>query len=196
MAAAPAGRDSLHPLSPTSISLYSRPTTEILTPQLIDLCVHEFFERMYTTVPVLHRGWLLQRVSEISQDSESYCIVGALCVFMISRSWSLLRAIPTVPSIGKQHAMLVCSRIIEDVKNVRNQIDYAENPRTCTVLTSFFLSGALFDIERTNASWFYLQEAITFSKMLQIHIEETYGSDIVLDTMNRRIFWVLFISER
>ena len=151
---------------------------------------------MYTTVPVLHRGWLSQRVSEISQYPESYCLVGALCVFMISRSWALLRVLPNNPTIGKQHAIAVCSRIIDEVKHMRNQTDYAENPTTSTILTSFFFSGALFDIERTNASWFYLQEAITFSKMLQIHTEETYGSDVVLDTMNRRIFWVLFITER
>ena len=190
-------RDGLNPMSPIASPSYTR-SHEPLPSELIDACVHEFFDKMYTTVPVLHRQWVAGKVSEMSHYPESYCVIGALCVFMVSRSWGLLRAVPNpiVAGVGKQQAILLCLRIIEDVKRMRNQTDYAESPTISTILTSFFLSGALFDIERTNASWFYLQEAITFAKMVQIHTEESYGSDMVLDTMNRRLFWVLFITER
>ncbi|KAI4145302.1 MAG: hypothetical protein LQ340_006334, partial [Diploschistes diacapsis] len=171
---------------------------EALPPDLVDACITEFFDKMFTTVPILHRGWVQQRASEITTSPEAYCVIGALCVYMVA----LLRVEMPAPSnplsmaSTRSQTNSLGLRLVEDIKRMRNQTDYSDNPTTGTILTSFFLSAGLFNLERQNTGWFYLQEAITFVKMMRIHREESYSTGGPQDVMNRRLFWILFISER
>ena len=172
---------------------------EPLPRELVDACIIEFFDKMYTTVPILHRGWIQQRASEVSTSPEAYCVVGALCVYLVSQLRVEVPSSSSPLSTGsaKLQTNSTALRIVEDIKRMRNQTEYSDTPTTGSILTSFFLSAGLFSLERHNTAWFYMQEAITFVKMMRIHREETYGSDeIPQDFMNRRLFWILFISER
>ena len=172
---------------------------EPLAPEVVEACITEFFDKMYTTVPVLHRGWIQQKASEISTSPEAYCVVGALCVYIISqlRFDGVVAASPLSSGSTRSQSNSTAMRIVEDIKRMRNQTEYSDNPTTGSILTSFFLSAGLFSLERHNTAWFYMQEAITFVKMMRIHRDEAYGSDDTpQDFMNRRLFWILFISER
>jgi hypothetical protein len=192
-AASPKILDGTTPLSPLASPMFSR-QPEPLPPDLVDACIAEFFDKIYTTIPILHRGWTHQKTSEISTSPDAYCVIGALCAFMFSQ----LQSTPTTLSsiaVGQQ-ATGLSLRLVEDIRRMRNQTDYSENPTASTVLTSFFLSAGLFNLERYNMAWYYLQEAITFVKMMRINTEEAYGSGEPTDTMNRRIFWMLFVTER
>lgn len=89
-------------------------------------------------------------------------------------------------------------RLIEDIKRTRNLTDYVDNPTTASIVTSFFLSTGYFGLQKHNSAWYYLQEAITFAKIMRIHDEKSYQqrSSNPTDMMNRRLFWLLFVSER
>jgi hypothetical protein len=73
-----------------------------------------------------------------------------------------------------------------------------EKPLLLDVQTNFFLFAALFNMERHNSAWFHLREAITMLQMLRLHEEETYLGieDEILSLFSRRVFWLLFITER
>ena len=175
---------------------------EPLPADLVEACIAQFFEKMYNTVPILYSGWIQQKKSEIDTSAESYCVVAALCVYMIvhsgvdmTRMGSPMAAASALP---RQHPVTQGLKLVEEIKRMRNQTDYSENPTTTTVVTSFFLSAGHFGLQKYNIAWYYLQEAITFGKIMRIHDEKTYqrrppGS---LDVMNRRLFWLLFVSER
>ena len=171
---------------------------EPLSSELADTCIREFFDKMFTTVPILHRGWIQQRASEVSTSPDAYCVVGSLCVYVVVQCRVELPGLssPLSPSSAKQQANSLGLRLVEDIKRMRNQTDYSDNPTTSTILTSFFLCAGLFSLERHNTAWYYMQEAITFIKMMRIHREESYGVGGPADVMNRRLFWILFISER
>ena len=190
-------KDGSSPGSPLASPMFSR-RPEPLPPDLVDACIDEFFDGMYTTVPVLDRAWIQQRATEITTSPESYCVVGALCVYMIvqSRVKAPSSASPLSPPAAKYQSNLTGLRIVDDIKYMRTQTDYSDNPTTSTILTSFFLSAGLFSLERQNIAWYYMQEAITFIKMMRINSEEAYGPGEPSDIMNRRLFWILFITER
>ncbi|KAH0425234.1 hypothetical protein CcaCcLH18_11068 [Colletotrichum camelliae] len=66
------------------------------------------------------------------------------------------------------------------------------------VQTSFFLYCIYFCLNNDNAAWFYIREAMTILQTLRYHEEATYNeiADPSTKKYARRIFWVLFITER
>ena len=198
--ASPSSRDGSAPNSPMASPLFSR-QVDLLSPELVDSCIVQYFDKMYTTIPILHRNWIQQRAMDMQASPESYCAVGSLCLYMIVQRGvdAPLQPGPFGPqSTGspQQNAVVAGKRLFEDIKRIRNQTDYSDNPNTASIVTSFFLSAALFGLEKHNTAWYYLQEAITFAKIMRIHDEKSYRQVEPTDAMNRRLFWLLFISER
>ena len=195
LASEDAGLAALHP-SPAAKPL------EPLPPEVIESCIGQYFERMYNTVPILHQTWIHQKKSEMSSSAEAYCVVAALCVYMMVHAGvesAQLNSLASPASVlSRQHPITRGLRLVEEVKRMRNQTDYSENPTTSTIVTSFFLSAGLFGLQKYNIAWYYLQEAITFAKIMRIHDEKSYRGrhPSQLDDMNRRLFWLLFVSER
>ena len=64
-------------------------------------------------------------------------------------------------------------------------------------MTSFFLFAYYGNHEKHAKAWHYLQEAITFAENLNMDDESSYGKlDPVEAQWRRRLYWLLFITER
>lgn len=85
---------------------------------------------------------------------------------------------------------------MEETIHIRKGLDQIENLSIATVTTSYFLSAACSELTKHNAAWFYLREAITLGQLLGIHEEGSYVTHDVESTMRRRMFWLLFVTER
>ena len=187
--------------SPLASPLFAR-HGELLTPELVETCISQFFEKMYTTIPILHRSWIQQRAMEMQTSVESHCVVSSLCVYMIIQLGiqgpGALSPSSSQQSISNQQSVGQGVRLIEDIKRRRDRTDYVESPTTAAIVTSFFLSAGYFQLQKHNAAWYYLQEAITFAKIMRIHDEKSYQRrpSSPTDMMNRRLFWLLFVTER
>ena len=140
---------------------------------------------------------------------ESYCVVASVCVYMLVHAGVEVppASNPRAPSSSpmaplsqmmRQHPVAQAQRLVEDIKRVRLYTEFQENPTTATIITSFFLSASHFGCQKYNVAWYYLQEAITFAKIMRIHDEKSYQlrPPTALDAINRRLFWLLFVSER
>ncbi|KAL7814241.1 fungal-specific transcription factor domain-containing protein [Trichoderma aethiopicum] len=66
-----------------------------------------------------------------------------------------------------------------------------------TLLTSFFLFASYGNLEKHTHAWFYLNQAISLALSMELHSEAAYGSleESERET-RRRIFWLLFVTER
>ncbi|KAH8200991.1 hypothetical protein TruAng_004850 [Truncatella angustata] len=108
--------------------------------------------------------------------------------------------LPSPSPYALTHETPSASFLIEETIRARCSCNYIEAPSLITVQTSFFLFSALFCLGKDNSAWFYLREAITFLQLLDLHEEDTFASslqnDPILSTYSRRMFWVLFITER
>ncbi|KAF4926582.1 putative sucrose utilization protein SUC1 [Colletotrichum viniferum] len=80
----------------------------------------------------------------------------------------------------------------------RRYHNVADTQSLAQVQTSFFLYCIYFCLNNDNAAWFYIREAMTILQTLRYHEEATYNdiSDASTKKYARRIFWVLFITER
>lgn len=90
--------------------------------------------------------------------------------------------------------------LISETIRARRSCNYTGCPSLTTVQTSFFLFSAFFCLGDDNSAWFYLREAITLLQLLRLDEESTYSTSLadnaVLSVYSRRMFWVLFITER
>lgn len=188
--------------SPLTSPTFAR-QQDLLAPDLVDSSLATFFDRIYPTLPILHRGWVRQKALETHMSVESYCLIGSLCAFMIIQPGvqapvsTPMSTASSASNSSQQQNIQFGVRLLEDVKRRRSVLELGESPSTATVLTSFLMSATLFGLEKHTPAWFHLQEAILFARILRIHDEKSYEHpETPVDIMNRRIFFILFVSER
>ena len=174
-------------------------TPGLLTPDLIEICVSYFFEEFYSTMPILQSGRMRQIVIEMNLSTEAYCLVSSLCAFVVIQPGlqvQMERAGDSYRASPMQQVMAQCLRLVEETVRVWNSYDHKDNPTLNDVRIAFFLSAAYFGLEKANAAWIHLREAITLAQLLGMHDEGTYVRGDVDGPCRRRLFWLLFVSER
>ncbi|KAI9839132.1 MAG: hypothetical protein M1819_003125 [Sarea resinae] len=182
--------------SPPMSPAFSR-TPGLLSDAMIRSCVDFFFAHMYPTMPILHRQRLEQALSDIDRSLETYCLVASLCAFMmIQPGMKLLGTEPTNGDATSANITLG-NQVLNEALRVRKGYEYIDTPTTSAVVTSFFLFGCYFGLDRHNTAWFYLREATTLAQILGMQDEATYMTgDFVECSRRRRLFWLLFVTER
>lgn len=173
-------------------------TPGLLSPDVIDTCVDFFFEHMYPTMPILHRSRLQHMILSIDSSIETYCLVTALCAFMMIQPGVKVPASHVAPGDLVATANFVTgTTLLSEVLRVRKGYDYIETPTVTTVITSFFLFGCYFGLDKHNTAWYHLREATTLTLLLGMQQESSYISgDPIENSMKRRLFWFLFVTER
>lgn len=149
-------------------------------------------------MPILYKDELRQIVQGTSRSPEGYSLVAAFCAFMLIQPGIVMKAGPVTDEqasaiINSQ----VGSQLMEDSVRVRKGYDYIENPTIHTAITSFFLFGCFFGLNKHNTAWSHLREATAIAQILGLQDENTYMFDNVVETSRRRrLFWLLFVTER
>lgn len=183
---------------PPSLSPSSSRYSESLSPQLIDSCVDFFFDNLYPTQPILDRDRLQCTISIMYESVEAWCLVASLCAYMLIQPNMEL-----APGVHGEHESDLGSnlewgkRLLAETIEVRKGCNYVEFPTLDSVTISFFFFGSNFCLEKHNLAWFHLREATTLALFLGMHHEDTYLQiDAVEAKLSRRLFWVLFVTER
>ncbi|OAA32949.1 Transcription factor [Moelleriella libera RCEF 2490] len=102
-----------------------------------------------------------------------------------------------VPVNTYLHAPLTGRGILAAAKRLRRQFDIVDNVDLDAIVTSYFLFTAHGNLEEHRHALFLLNEAITMTFTLGLDNEETYASLPASEReMRRRIFWLLFVTER
>lgn len=187
---------------PVALGPIRNPT--LLTRERIDECVEFFFANMYPTMPILSRERFLPKIAEMDTNTESYCLVASMCAFMLIQSGASWGAVPGDMKINKTQptpvvnaGTILGTAVLEEVLRTRKQHDFVDSPSVSSVITAFFLFGCYFGLDKHNTAWFYLREATTLAQIMGLQHESTYLLyDAVDATRMRRLFWLLFVTER
>ena len=172
-------------------------TSGLLPAEIIDTCVSFYFINLYPTLPVLNRGLLQDTIVEVYSSVEAYCLVGALCSFMIIQPGiHLQKSRELYGDMGIAAEPDRCMLLLEEVIRLRKSLEYVDSPSTNAVLTSFFISACYFGLDRHNTAWFHLREATTLAQNIGMHNEGYYSQSGLSGVLKRRLYWVLFVSER
>ncbi|KAI9813382.1 MAG: hypothetical protein M1826_002501 [Phylliscum demangeonii] len=197
---------SLSPFAPPTAGRVNRlslrppwaPTPGLLSPDLVAGCTDFFFAHLYPTMPILQRQrFHAQHVVTMDASLESYCLVGSLCAFMMIQPGMELADMARSDAPLPPNGLAAGRTMVDEVLRVRKGFDYVASPSVATVMTSFFLFACYFGLDQHKTAWFYLRESTTCAQMLDMHDENTYHSgDVVECIRRRRLFWLLFVTER
>lgn len=134
----------------------------------------------------------------MQQDSFGYCLVVSLCAYMLIQpgmqlSDSLLLRHPSAQTSTLGLAMT----LLQDALDTRKSLDGYDNPGIAAVQTSFFLYCCYFNLEKHSTAWAYLRDASTVSLLLNMHQEYSYRNLPLSEAnLRRRLYWLLFVTER
>jgi hypothetical protein len=182
---------------PPHVSPTLAPTPGLLTEEIVRSCIDFFFANMYPTLPILHRQRLEQQAQNLERDADTYCLMTSLCAFMLIQ--------PGMPIPGNHMGLdslpganMACAQmLLDETLRVRKGYEYIDNPTQNAMTTSYFLFASYFGLELHNKAWFHLREATTLAHMIGLNKEETYAMfDMIDSSRRRRLYWLLFVTER
>ncbi|KAL8924681.1 MAG: hypothetical protein Q9172_002583 [Xanthocarpia lactea] len=191
-------QDSAHNYGSPTSSPSSPSRATFLTQELIDGCADSYFAQLYPTMPIMQNEQLWALVAEMDTSLEAYCLLCSFCAFMlIQPGIEADTGQDMKPHIGSCSRASLGRGLLDEALRQRKDYNYTENPSVNAVITSFFLFGCFFGLDKHNTAWFHLREATTLAQIIGMQDEETYanGSHMATTSM-RRLYWLLFVTER
>lgn len=156
----------------------------------VDACLDLFFKHLYPIMPIFHREALLPRLINYQSDPGRYALVCSLCAMTMVQLF-------TIPGNHNDLMSPLSEALISESLRARRYCDYIGSASIDTVITSFFLFCSYGNLEKHNHAWYYLRESISFAQSIGLDEEKSYIElDAVEGQQRRRLFWLLFITER
>lgn len=144
-------------------------------------------------MPVFDSNQVVQDCEQVETLSQSrYAFLLALCA---------ATHLQLNIDVKQDHGVLQRSEygrvLVAEVLRALQEFDPIENLQIDSVLSSFFLFAAYGNMDQQDHAWFYLSQSISYAYALNLHREQTYGSLPPTEAeLRRRVFWLLFITER
>ncbi|TFB03715.1 Maltose fermentation regulatory protein MAL63 [Trichoderma ghanense] len=87
--------------------------------------------------------------------------------------------------------------LLSAAEQARLRFNVVDDLSLDTLLTSFFLFAGYGNLEKHTHAWFYLNQAISLALSIGLHSEAAYSNlEESEREIRRRIFWLLFVTER
>ncbi|KAL7927387.1 fungal-specific transcription factor domain-containing protein [Trichoderma austrokoningii] len=87
--------------------------------------------------------------------------------------------------------------LLAAAEQARRQFNVVDDLSLDTLLTSFFLFAGYGNLEKHSHAWFYLNQAISLALSMGLHSESAYSNlEESEREIRRRVFWLLFVTER
>lgn len=166
-----------------------------------------FFERLYPVFPVIDRACIMEHLQSHDASRPSppsfYSFLAALSAAVMAQlnAADVENLEPPLEvrletDCTPQQARSA-SFFVSQCLQTRQDESFIDEANEWTVLTSFFLFAYFGNLDQSRPAWYYLREAISFAQALGIDEAGTYvGLDSRTAERRRRLFWLLFITER
>ncbi|PGH33181.1 hypothetical protein GX50_04023 [[Emmonsia] crescens] len=87
--------------------------------------------------------------------------------------------------------------LLSEALRARSEYDLIESPSIDNLLTSFYLFASYGNLDKQDHAWYYLCQALFMTHTLGLHQESSYCIfDASEAEERRRVFWLLFVTER
>ncbi|KAK5170830.1 hypothetical protein LTR04_003089 [Oleoguttula sp. CCFEE 6159] len=158
-----------------------------------------FFTHLYPIMPIIDR--------KVYLNPELYtkysCLTSENYAFLSALSAATIVQLDVAAQLTQDSNVLQADcgppgeLYISECLRERQRYDYIENPITLTVMTSFFIFCYYGNLERHEKAWHFLQESISFAQVLNLDDEHAILElDPTEAQWRRRLYWLLFITER
>lgn len=180
----------------------AHPHARRLSPQILLAHVNVYLKYLFPIMPVV-RGDQLRLDSQQPErlTPRRYAFLAALCATThIQLKLDGDTPVPDPPrfrSMDNGHSLVSGEKLLSEAVRARQECDIVEDISIETLLTSFFLFASYGNLDKQSHAWFYLCQATSMAFTLGLHREPTYaGLNVEEAEERRRVFWLLFITER
>ena len=174
----------------------------LLTSDTVKDCLDFYFANMYTTLPILQRSRIEQQAMYMDTNADTYCFLAAMCGFMMFQPGMSIPGVvpnndPFAFDVTMGAGIMSGMLLMEEAIKVRRSYDYLDSPTLNGICTSYFLFAINYAMDSHTKAWYYLREATTLAHMIGMNKEETYLQfDNIDASRRRRLYWLLFVTER
>lgn len=168
-----------------------------------------FLMRLYPVFPVIDPGCLLSKLS-LTRDAVPRSMAGffaamsAAVIVQLNLSTSVVapeNASFASISMGSptqiELPFSLADKYIAECIKERQNTSFIDDADEWTILESFFMFSYYGNRVKSKQAWYYLREAIGFAISLGLDREESYDDpDLEVNERRRRLYWLLFITER
>ncbi|KAJ6440571.1 GATA-type sexual development transcription factor NsdD [Purpureocillium lavendulum] len=184
-----------------------------LPPCFFEPYLRLFVDRLYPIFPVIDCQRLMRVVQEGTQSGQplpaaDYALLTSLSaavVVQLNLGGCSFASFPdpcpegaqTILSDGSEQLPTSAQVFALHCLQARRTYSFIEEADEWTILTSFFLFAYYGNLDESRSAWYYLREAIGFAQSLGLDDAESYSNwDVETQQRRRRLFWLLFITER
>jgi hypothetical protein len=164
--------------------------------------VNIYLKYSYPIIPVFNPEQLLNDSQNTEQiSSQRYAFITALCAatHMQLQLDAMIDSSTFLSSPYHNSALALSDmEFLKEATKARSECNnICEKANIESLLTSFFLFVAYGNLDRHDQAWFYLNQATSMAMTLELHREATYSAfDEERAEEWRRVFWLLFVTER
>jgi hypothetical protein len=146
---------------------------------------------MYPVWPVVDVAELLAKLGGTMEDPEACALAFSVC----AATGAQLRLADFEPGISQRYDTV--DRFAMEAERYRAMLDYPENATIACVLIPFFLHNYYSIKHKRFMSTILLRESLTLCELLDLDKEAVYAALPPEEQRYRRkVFWLLFITER
>lgn len=181
---------------------YALPHARRLSPQILLAHVNVYLKYLFPIMPVVRGEQLRQDCHQPTRlSAKRYAFLAALCAAThIQLKLDGATPVPNpvrLQSIADGHSLMSGEELLAEAVRARRECDVVEEVGTESLLTSFFLFASYGNLDRQDHAWYHLCQATSMTFTLGLHRESTFAEFGVEEAEERRrIFWLLFITER
>jgi hypothetical protein len=154
-------------------------------------CVKQYFLHLYSIMPVIHEASFCHRLNRQEPlPLEEKCLLVALCAMAIVKA-------PPASDLNFDAKKKICRRFLLHVSEIRKQSEWIESATLTSIITSYCLAVAHWEIKHYRSHCLYLREAIGLALEQELHLESSYIKKTHMQEIcHRRTFALLFVTER
>ncbi|KAH7309883.1 hypothetical protein B0I35DRAFT_453477 [Stachybotrys elegans] len=160
--------------------------------------IQVFLKHLFPIMPVVDDEFVADALRLGSLPPSRYAVIIAIC----AATRIQLRMDSTNPGENTDYGLpsepqLTGEMLVNLAENALRQYNIIDDFGLDSILASFFLFASYGNLDNPRHAWFYLNQAISLSHSLEITSEHGYRDlDKVDGEKRRRVFWVLFVTER
>lgn len=178
----------------------SRSQSGRLSAMVILAHINVYLKYLYPIIPVVNSEQILNDSQQPEHlTAQRYAFVTALCAATHVQLQLDAMIDPSSSSAYYDSSLALSGiEILTEATNARNECNnICEQVTLESLLTSFFLFAAYGNLDRQDQAWFYLSQATSMALTLGLHREATYSAFGEEEAEERRrVFWLLFVTER
>jgi hypothetical protein len=148
--------------------------------------------KMYAVWPVVDVTELLARLGGTMEDPEACALAYSVCAAVGAQ----LRLADFETGYSQQGFSIV-DRFAIEAERYRAMLDYSQNATMASVLIPFFLHNYYSIKQKRFTSTMLLRESLTLCELLDLDKEAFYATLAPEEeSYRRKVFWLLFVTER